>query len=87
MHEASLTTDLLRRIEMIAAAEKAGRIRQVSVWLGALSHFSASHFAEHFERAAAGTIAEGARLTVTVSDDIGHARAQDVVLESVELET
>lgn len=87
MHEASLTTDLLRRIAEIATAEKAVRVAQVSVWLGALSHMSAAHFAEHFERAAAGTIAEGADLRVTVSDDIGHAQAQDIVLESVELET
>lgn len=87
MHEASLTTDLLRRIEEIAAAEKAVQVAQVSVWLGALSHMSASHFTEHFERAAAGTIAEGAELRVTVSADVGHAHAQDIVLESVELET
>jgi hydrogenase nickel incorporation protein HypA/HybF len=87
MHEAALTSDLLRRIEKIAAAEKAVRVAQVSVWLGALSHMSASHFVEHFERVAAGTVAEGAGLQVTVSDDVGHARAQDIVLESVELET
>jgi hydrogenase nickel incorporation protein HypA/HybF len=87
MHEASLASDLLRRIEEIAAAEKAVHVAAVSVWLGALSHMSASHFAEHFERAAAGTIAKGAELQVTVSDDVGHARAQDIVLESVELET
>lgn len=87
MHEASLTTGLLRQIEEIAAAEKAVRVAEVSVWLGALTHFSAEHFAEHFERAAAGTIAQGARLTLTVSDDVRHAHAQDVVLESVELES
>lgn len=87
MHEASLTSDLLRRIEEIAAAENAVRVAEISVWLGALSHMSASHFAEHFERAAAGTIAEGADLKVTASDDVGHTRAQDIVLESVEVET
>jgi hydrogenase nickel incorporation protein HypA/HybF len=87
MHEASLTGNLLQQIEQIATAEKAVRITEVSVWLGALSHMSAPHFVEHFERAAAGTIAEGARLTVTVSEDIKHDRAQDIVLENVELET
>jgi hydrogenase nickel incorporation protein HypA/HybF len=87
MHEASLTSDLLRRIEEIVAAEKAVRVAQVSVWIGALSHMSASHFAEHFKRAARGSVAEGAALKVTVSDDVEHARAQDIVLESVEIET
>jgi len=87
MHEASVTTNLLGRIETIAAAEKAVRVAGVSVWLGALSHMSASHFTEHFERAAAGTIAEGVDLKLTVSDDLGHAQAHDILLESVELET
>ncbi len=73
MHEASLTSDLLRRIEKIAAAEEAVRVAQVSVWLGALSHMSASHFVEHFRRASTGTVAEGANLQVTVSDDLSHA--------------
>ena len=54
---------------------------------GALSHMSRGHFAEHFEQAAAGTIAEGAELDVTVSDDLADPRAQDIVLESVEVET
>lgn len=87
MHEASMTANLLRRIEAIAVAEKAARVAGVSVWLGALSHLSASHFIEHFQRAAAGTVAEGANLKLTVSDDLGHAQARDILLESVELET
>ncbi len=86
MHEASLIADLMKRIDDIARVERAERIVSVSVWLGAFSHMSEAHFAEHFERAAAGTVAEGARLDVTVSDDSSHAKAQDVVLESVEME-
>ncbi len=87
MHEASLMADLMRRIDDIAKAEGARRIVRVSVWLGALSHMSAEHFAEHFERAAAGTIAAGAQLDISVSDDLGHASAQDLVLESVAVES
>jgi Zn finger protein HypA/HybF involved in hydrogenase expression len=87
MHEASLTANLVRQIEEIAVAEKAVRVAGVSVWLGALSHMSALHFTEHFEQAATGTIAERARLALTISDDVNHARAQDIVLENVELET
>ena len=87
MHEASLMTGLMQRIDDTARAEKARRVVGVSVWLGALSHMSAEHFAEHFEHAAAGTIAEGAELHATVSDDLDHANAQAIMLESVEVET
>jgi hydrogenase nickel incorporation protein HypA/HybF len=86
MHEASLMANLMRRIDEIAKAECARRIVGVSVRLGALSHISAEHFAEHFKRAAAGTVADGACLDVIVSDDLGHANAQDLVLESVAVE-
>lgn len=87
MHEASLIAGLINRIDAIARAEDAKRVVGVSVWLGALSHMSQAHFAEHFEHAAAGTVAEGARLDVTVSDDCDHKNAQDLVLESVEVES
>jgi hydrogenase nickel incorporation protein HypA/HybF len=87
MHEASLMTNLMRRIQEIASAEHAVRVVRVSVWLGALCHMSAGHFAEHFERAATGTIAAGAGLHVDVSDDTHHADAQDIVLKSVDVET
>jgi hydrogenase nickel incorporation protein HypA/HybF len=87
MHEASLMTGLMRRIADIAAAEGAPRVTRVAVWLGALSHFSTEHFAEHFAAASRGTPAEGAVLAVTESRDIEDARAQEVVIESVEVET
>jgi hydrogenase nickel incorporation protein HypA/HybF len=87
MHEASLMVSLMHRIDEIAKCEGARRIVSVSVWIGALSHMSAEHFAEHFERAATGTIAEGARLDVTVSDDPGHTNAQDLMLKSIAVES
>ncbi len=86
MHEAGLMKGLMRRIEEVAEAEGARRVVAVSVWLGALSHMSPQHFAEHFEEVSAGTLAQDARLTATPSDDLHHPNAQDVLLESVELE-
>jgi len=86
MHESSLMANLLRRIDEVAKTERAKRVVGISVWLGALSHMSVEHVAEHFAQAAAGTIAEGARLDVTVSDDAGHANAQELMLESVDVE-
>ena len=87
MHEASLMVNLMRRIDDIAKADRARRIVGVSVWLGALSHMSAEHFAEHFDHASVGTIAEGAKLDVIVSDDTRDKNAQDIVLKHVEVET
>ncbi len=87
MHEATLMKGLMRRIEEIARDQEAVRVVGVSVWLGALSHMSPGHFAEHFEEAAVGTIAAGASLSATASDDVHHANAQDVLLESIEVET
>ena len=86
MHEASLMASLMRQIDSVARAEQASQVVSVSVWLGALSHISEQHFAEHFSHAAAGTLAEGARLSVTLSTDIGHADAELIRLESVEVE-
>jgi hydrogenase nickel incorporation protein HypA/HybF len=86
MHEASLMTNLMHRIDAVARVENAARITGVTVWIGALSNMSAEHFSEHFDRAASGTMAEGARLDVISSDDPGHTNAQDILLESVEVE-
>jgi hydrogenase nickel incorporation protein HypA/HybF len=86
MHEAHLIADLMRRIDRVADETSARRITGVRVWLGALSHLSADHFTEHFVRAAAGTKAQGARLDITVCDDMNHADAQGIVLKSVEVE-
>jgi hydrogenase nickel incorporation protein HypA/HybF len=58
----------------------------VEVWLGALSQFSAGHFRAHFDDEARGTAAQGAALHLVVSEDIGHPRAQSVVIQSVDLE-
>lgn len=87
MHEASLMTNLMRQIDKVAETENARRIVRVSVWLGALSHMSAEHFAEHFDHASHGTIAEGAELDTEISNDPHHANAQDIVLTSIEVET
>jgi hydrogenase nickel incorporation protein HypA/HybF len=87
VHETALMDALMRRVREVAAAESAKRVVGVSVWLGALSHFSRTHFAEHFEEAARGTPAEGARLEIVLSEDLSHPDAQHIRLEGVEVET
>ena len=87
MHEASLMKGLMRQIETIAASEGARRVTRASIWCGANSHMTEAHFAEHFDQAAMGTLAEGAMLDVTVSDDLTDGRAQDVLLKSVDVDS
>ena len=55
------------------------------VHIGAMAHISAGHFREHFEQAARGTPAEGARLEATEGTDPFAPQAQDIVLESVDV--
>ncbi len=86
MHESSLMADLLRKIDAIAQNHGARRILAVKVNLGALSNMSPEHFREHFALAARNTPAEGARLEVEVVPGLTDPLAQQVVLESVEVE-
>lgn len=86
MHERALMTDLMREIEQVARADGATRVTRVSVRLGALSHFTAEHFREHFLDASRGTLAEGAAVDAVLEDDLDDPRATGVVLESVEVE-
>lgn len=86
MHEQSLIDALVRQLEQVAATEDATKVSAVRVWCGALSHFTPEHFREHFERATAGTVAEGAEVEVELSDDVTHPDASGVRLESVEVE-
>lgn len=87
MHEQSLIEALMRQLEQVAAREGAAKVTAVHLWCGALSHFTPEHFREHFERVAVGTVAEGATVTVEVSDDVTDADAAGVRLESVEVES
>jgi hydrogenase nickel incorporation protein HypA/HybF len=85
MHETGLVRDLVRRLEVTARDAGAKKVVSVTVWLGALSQMSPDHFREHFEADVSGSLAEGAALTLEVSEDPGHPNAQSVMLESVEL--
>jgi hydrogenase nickel incorporation protein HypA/HybF len=86
VHERALMRDVIRRVEDVAAAEGSARVTRIAVRLGALSHFTADHFREHFEDAARGTVAESAIVDAVVEDDVANARAREVLLESIELE-
>ena len=76
----------MRKIDAIAREQGARRVVGVKVRLGALSHISPDHFREHFEAAATGTIAEAARLDIETLREERDPHAQDILLESVEVE-
>ena len=86
MHEIALVRDVVRRIEDLVQVTGARRITGAKIWLGALSHLSAEHFREHYALEAQGSIAGGAILTIESSSDLDHSDAQDVRLESVDLD-
>jgi hydrogenase nickel incorporation protein HypA/HybF len=86
MHEMSLMRGLMRQIEEFAAREGATTVTSIRLRLGALCHFSPAHFREHFDRVAPGTCAEGATLEISTSDDLRDPHAQDVLIESLEVE-
>lgn len=86
MHEASILNSLMKKIDTIACGHNAVRVTNVTVWLGALSHFSADHFREHFVIASLGSIAEGANLDVTIDEDINHKNAQDILLKDIDVD-
>lgn len=85
MHEMTLLRDLLRKIDEVAARERAERVVGVKVRIGALAHISGPHFREHFEHATRGHVAEGAELDVVESRDASDPMAQEIVLESIEV--
>jgi hydrogenase nickel incorporation protein HypA/HybF len=87
VHEQSLIEALMRQIEEIAATDDASKVVALHVWCGALSQFTPDHFREHFERASADTVAEGAEVTVEMSDDLTHPDAAGVRLQGVEVES
>lgn len=85
MHEMSLMSDLMRKIKEVAHQEDATRVTRVAVTLGAYAHISADHFREHFEQGARDTLAAGAQLDVTESEDTTDPRAQEIVLDTIDV--
>jgi hydrogenase nickel incorporation protein HypA/HybF len=84
MHEVSLVSGLIAQLERIAREQ--GCITGVKVRLGALAHVSPEHFRWHFSQAARGTALERVRVDLEALTDVHDPQAQDIVVESVEIE-
>jgi hydrogenase nickel incorporation protein HypA/HybF len=86
MHERTLLAGLVRTVERLALEQGACRVSGVDVTLGALSHFSPEHFREHWHEVAAGTVAAEAELRILVEPSVEHPHAQEVILNSMDLQ-
>ena len=86
MHEQSLIINLIKQIESIAKENEARKVTAVRIKLGALSHTSPEHFREHFEPLAVGTVVDGAQLEFMISEDMDDPYAQDILIESIDIE-
>jgi hydrogenase nickel incorporation protein HypA/HybF len=86
MPKASLVKDLVRQVDELVRSQGGKRAKTVTVRIGALAHLSGEHLREHFEQAAQQTYAAGAHLAWTTMADFSDPYAQDIVLESLEIE-
>jgi hydrogenase nickel incorporation protein HypA/HybF len=86
MHEQSLMADLMSKINNISQQQYPKNIVRIKVKLGALAHISSDHFKEHFVQAAKGTSVQNAQLDIEVLTDINDPHAQEILLDSVDVE-
>ena len=91
MHESSLVSGLVEAALQAAGAGNAVRVTGLQVRVGALAGISPGHLAEHFDRVAAGTLLEGARLVVTSGPEgpaaLDDPKAQTIALTAIDVET
>ncbi len=86
MHENWIVKDLVGKIVDIAEEEDASKVTVVRLKLGAFSPLSPDQVRAYFEHMTEGTVAEGARLEIETSDDPTDPLAQQVLLDSIEVE-
>ena len=87
MHEGTLINELVHKVQTIAETEHATRVISVAVKVGDFSHVSADHLREHFQHAAIGTLAEGARFDIEAVSDTEDPNALEIVLDSIQIES
>lgn len=85
MHESSLTHNLIKKIEFVAG-NNPSKVLRVQIKIGAFCPISGDHLQEHFKEAVRGTRIEDALLEIKKSADGLDPHAQEITLESVEVE-
>lgn len=85
MHEMTLMNDLVAKIQAVARDAGVDRVTRVKVTIGAYAHISEDHFREHFVDGTRGTVAENAKLEVVMNPDTEDPRAQEIVLDEIDV--
>ncbi|MBU0599510.1 hydrogenase maturation nickel metallochaperone HypA [bacterium] len=80
MHEVGIVQELIEEIKSQAKKQNAGKVTKVKVKTGKLEELTLDSFRFWFEQLSKGTVAEGAEIMLTVTNDEG------VYLEHVEME-
>jgi hydrogenase nickel incorporation protein HypA/HybF len=83
VHEFRQAGLLIRKIEQLLSDGQGGKVQSIRVRIGRLNELTPASLRCHFEKAAIGTVAEGASLEVQISEDFDFPRGQDVLLESL----
>lgn len=85
MHEFSLIADLFKKVETVVRENDAEHASKITIQLGALAHISPDHLKEHIDQASPGTPIEGAEIEINLTSE-EHPQAQEIVLESLEID-
>ncbi|MCA9416208.1 MAG: hydrogenase maturation nickel metallochaperone HypA [Candidatus Omnitrophica bacterium] len=85
MHEFRQAGILIKKIEELLSDKPGSHLESIQVKISPLNDLTPGHLRQHFEKAAHGTVAEGAKLQVHISDDYEFPHGQDIYLESVTL--
>ncbi len=86
MHEFSLLRSIFTKLDELQNENQGKSIKKITIKLGALSHISAEHFKEHFDQLNVGKPYVHAQLDLVVSNDQYDPNAQQVLLQSIEVE-
>jgi hydrogenase nickel incorporation protein HypA/HybF len=86
MHEINLVHALMSKIQRIVPDKNQFKVAVVKVRLGTMAPISGKHLREHFTEATLGTVAEGAELEIVQLNALDDPLAEEVILESLEIE-
>ena len=85
MHEFRQIGMILHEVEKTALENPGSRVDSLQVRISPLNEMTPGHLRQHFLKAAHGTVADGAKLEIHISEDFAFPRGQDIYLESVTL--
>ncbi len=86
MHESGLIRNLMKQVESLAKENNAQCVSKVVVRVGALTPYSNESVISHFEEAKTGSVASEASIEVIRDSEILSPTAQDLVIDSIEVE-